>query len=428
MTLSCSSSPPLRWLFLDLNSYFASVEQQVRRELRGKPVAVVPMMSDATCAIAASFQAKKFGVKTGTNVGEAKRMCPGLQLVLADHSRYVAYHERIKAEIERHYPIEVVGSIDEMGLLLDRRHQDEKVAVDLARRIKQGLREKVGEVITCSIGIAPNRFLAKLASDIEKPDGLTVLHLHEMPHKIAHWKLTDLCGIGRRMEPRFYEAGIYSIEQLWAATSQQLHQIWGGVGGDRFWQELHGQDLGHFASNHSSIGHSHVLAPEFRNPVQARIVAKRLLSKAASRLRRTEYRASALSVSARAEGPVLRGEAHCQLSQPVSDTFTLMRHLDRLWPEVMQQIRGRRVKKISVTLHGLHSNAEPQQLELFPELQAEPPAALERQEKLSQIMDTLNQRYGRDSVALGFLPNQVKTFSGTKIAFDRIPDQEEFQE
>ncbi len=423
-----SSSPPLRWLFLDLNSYFASVEQQERPELRGKPVAVVPMISDATCAIAASAQAKKFGVKTGTNIGDARRMCPGLRLVVADHSRYVAYHERIKEEIERHYPVEVVGSIDEMGLLLDRRHQDEKVAVALARRIKQGIQAQVGEIITSSVGIAPNRYLAKLASDIEKPDGLTVLHLHDLPQKISHWKLTDLCGIGRRMEPRFYAAGIQTIEALWAATPQQLHHIWGGVGGDRFWHELHGEDLGHFATQHRSIGHSHVLAPECRHPTQAVIVAKRLLSKAASRLRRTDYRSQGLSLSVQTESPPLRGEAQCRLSQSISDTFTLMRRLDQLWLEVMLQIRWARVKKISITLHDLKSNSEPQQMELFPEMQAVQPATLSRHEALSQIMDKLNQRYGRDSIALGFLPDQVKSFSSTKIAFARIPENEEFQE
>ncbi len=421
------SSPALRWLFLDLNSYFASVEQQDKPHLRGKPVAVVPMLSDSTCAIAASYQAKKFGVKTGTNIGDAKRMCPGLILVEASHSLYVDYHERIKKEVERHYPIEVVASIDEMGLLLDSRHQDEAVAVALAKRIKRGITSNVGDLITCSVGIAPSRFLAKLASDIQKPDGLTVLHLHDMPGRIADWKLTDICGIGRRMEPRFHQAGIQTIEQLWAATSQQLHHIWGGVGGDRFWRELHGQDLGHFATQHSSIGHSHVLAPEFRKPSEAVIVAKRLLSKAASRLRRTDYRTRGLSLSVRTEERG-RGEAQVRLSQPVSDTFTLMQHLDQLWPQAMAQIGWTRVKKISVTLNDLQSCSEPQQMELFQELQPMQPAEQTRRETLSKIMDKLNQHYGRDSIALGFMPNQVKTFSGTKIAFSRIPEKAEFQE
>ncbi len=385
------------------------------------------MISDATCAIAASYQAKKFGVKTGTNIGDARRMCPGLILVEASHSLYVDYHERIKTEIELHYPIEVVGSIDEMGLLLDSRHQDETVAVALAKQIKAGIRKNVGDLITCSVGIAPSRFLAKLASDIQKPDGLTVLHLHNMPGRIADWKLTDICGIGRRMEPRFHAAGIQSIEQLWAATSQQLHHIWGGVGGDRFWRELHGQDLGHFATEHRSIGHSHVLAPEFRKPPEAVIVAKRLLSKVASRLRRTDYLTRGISLSIRAEDRA-RGDSYVRLPQPISDTFTLMHHLDLMWPDVMAQAGWVRVKKIAVTVHDLQSALEPQQMELFTELQPTPPADLIRREKLSKIMDKLNQHYGRDSIALGFMPNQVKTFSGTKIAFSRIPEKEEFQE
>ena len=422
-----ATAPVLRWLFLDLNSYFASVEQQMDERLRGRPVAVVPMMSDATCAIAASFEAKKWGVKTGTNIGDAKRLCPGLILVQADHARYVAFHEKIKEEIEHHYPIEVVGSIDEMGLLLDARHQEETVALDLARRIKAGLQKNVGECITCSIGIAPSKYLAKLASDLQKPNGLTVLHLRDMPAKISHWKLTDLCGIGKRMEPRFHAAGIRTVEQLWEASSQDLHQIWGGVCGDRFWRELHGQDLGHFATQHSSIGHSHVISPEFRKPPEAAIVAKRLLSKAASRLRRTEYRASSLSLYVQTEDR-RRGEAQMRLSQGVSDTFTLMQCLDQLWPQAMEQIRWGRVKKISVTLNQLQSTAAPQQMELFPELQPVQSDTQSRREKLSKIMDQVNQDYGRDSIALGFVPNQAKTFSGTRIAFSRIPEIAEFQE
>jgi DNA polymerase-4 len=156
-------------------------------------------------------------------------------------------------------------------------------------------------------------------------------------------------------------------------------------------------------------------------------VAKRLLSKAASRLRRTDYRTRGLSLSVRTEERG-RGEAQVRLSQPVSDTFTLMQHLDQLWPEAMAQIGWTRVKKISVTLNDLQSCSEPQQMELFQELQPMQPAEQTRRETLSKIMDDLNQHYGRDSIALGFVPNQVKTFSGTKIAFSRIPEKAEFQE
>lgn len=420
-------SPALRWLYLDLNCFFASVEQQERPELKGLPVAVVPMMSDSTCAIAASFEAKKFGIKTGTNIGDARRLCPDLVLVEASHGRYVEYHEKIKTEIERHYPIEVVASIDEVGLLLDSRHQNETVALDLARRIKAGLRDNVGECITCSVGIAPNRYLAKAASDFQKPDGLTVLRLEDMPEKLSHWKLTDLCGVGRRMEPRLHEAGIFTMDDLWNAAPEDLRHIWGGVGGDRFWHELHGEDLGHFATQTRSIGHSHVLAPEFRKPPEAVVVARRLLFKAASRLRREGFRTGAVSLGVRTEDRS-RGEADLRLPRHLSDTFSLMEVLDQLWPVVMGQVRWARVKKVAVTLHDLQAATTPEQLELFPELNPMKAEDVARRDKLSSVMDALNQRYGRDSIAIGFVPNQVKTFSGTKIAFTRIPDKEEFQE
>lgn len=423
---SPSTPAPLRWLFVDLNSYFASVEQQLRPELRGRPVIVVPVMSDHTSAIAASYQAKKFGVKTGTNVGDAKRMCPGIVLVEASHDRYVDFHHRIIDEIERHYPVQVIGSIDEMGCLLDSKRAVESEAVALARRIKKGLLDHVGEVITCSVGIAPNRYLAKVASDLTKPDGLEVVRSQDLPGRLQHLRLTDLPGIGRNMEPRLHQAGIRTFLDLWHAPPRTLHQVWGGIGGDRFWHQLHGGDLDDQPVVNRSIGHSHVLSPEFRQPPQAAIVSKRLLLKAASRLRRMGYRASGLSLSIRTEGPQ-RAEAH-QNFLPVSDSFALSKTLDVLWLRLMDQLGWPRVKKIGVTLHGLEATSAPQQLDLFPDLGSPIIADVQRRDRLSKIMDDLNQEYGRDSIALGFAPDEVKTFSGTKIAFTRIPDRQEFKE
>lgn len=423
---------PPRWLFVDLNSYFASVEQQERPYLRGRPVIVVPVMSDHTCAIAASPQAKKYGIKTGTNVGDAKRKCPGLALVEACHERYVDYHKRVKKEVQRHWPIQVVGSIDEVGLLLDDKRANEKDAVDLARRIKRGLRENVGEVITCSIGIASNRYLAKVASDLTKPDGLEVIRLEDLPGRLAHLKLTDLPGIGRRMEPRLTKLKIETFLDLWNAGPGVLHQAWGSVGGERFWRQLHGGDLdGDFDDLEEdapkSIGHSHVLSPEFRQPPEAAIVAQRLLLKTASRLRRAKHRACELYLSLRTENGA-KGKAHLRFP-PVSDSYALTKILKELWARALSQITGHRIKKIGVTLFGLESDTEPVQMDFLPMLGGNPLAAdVERRDRLSKIMDEINQDFGRDSIALGFAPDRVKTFSGTKIAFTRIPDLQEFKE
>ena len=190
---------PLRWLFLDLNSYFASVEQQLQPELRGRPVLVAPVMSDTTVAIAASVEAKRFGIRTGTPVWEAKRRCRELIITPARHDRYVAFHEAIVAEIWRHIPVTQVCSIDEVACRLMDNENSVAAATALARRIKAGIRAHVGDCLTASVGIAPNRLLAKLASDLHKPDGLVVLTADTLPHRLFDLPLTAIAGIGPRM-------------------------------------------------------------------------------------------------------------------------------------------------------------------------------------------------------------------------------------
>ena len=165
----------LRWLFFDLNSFFASVEQQERPELRGRPVAVVPSATDRTCAIAASYEAKAHGIKTGTKIYDAKTLCPDLVCVLARHDVYVDYHARVFAEVARHIPVDKVCSIDEGACRLSPPDQNAAAATTLAHQIKAGLKACIGPFVRCSIGIAPNMFLAKVATGMEKPDGLTIL-------------------------------------------------------------------------------------------------------------------------------------------------------------------------------------------------------------------------------------------------------------
>ena len=122
----------LKWLFLDLNSYFASVEQQHNPALRGKPVAVVPAMTDSTCAIAASYEAKAFGIRTGTKIYEAKKMCPSLICIQADHKKYVDYHHQIIAATERCLPVHKTWSVDEFDCLLLGREREPANAIALA--------------------------------------------------------------------------------------------------------------------------------------------------------------------------------------------------------------------------------------------------------------------------------------------------------
>src|SRR6516165_7843171 len=237
------SAPSLNWLFVDLNSYFASVEQQDRPELRGRPVGVVPMMADTTCCIAASYEAKAFGVRTGTIVADARRMCPEIVLVEGRHELYVEYHHRVVEAVESCLPVTAVCSIDEMACRLMGRERPLLAAIELARKVKARIRERVGEMLRSSVGLATNRYLAKVASDMEKPDGLVALPLDILPRALQGLNLRDLPGVGARTEKRLNERGIRTMDDLLALDCEQAGQLWGSVWGERLWHWLKGEDF-----------------------------------------------------------------------------------------------------------------------------------------------------------------------------------------
>jgi DNA polymerase-4 len=190
----------VEWLFLDLNSYFASVEQQERPELRGRPIGIVPLITEHTCCIAASYEAKAYGVKTGVSVEEAKQRCPHIQLVEARPKLYVEYHHRIVDAVNSCVPVTSVMSVDEMACRLMGRERALPNATTIAVDIKQSLRT-VGATLRCSVGLAPNRYLSKIASDLQAgwADGFF------SPRSAASSLLPEAVGLGGR-RPRHGEA------------------------------------------------------------------------------------------------------------------------------------------------------------------------------------------------------------------------------
>ncbi len=422
------SPSPLKWLYIDFNSYFASVEQQLQPHLRGKPVAVVPVATDSTCAIAASYEAKAFGVKTGTPIWEARQKCPDLICVLARHEAYVDFHHRAIDEINRHIPVTDVCSIDEMASRLMRNESSESASRAIALSIKAGIAANLGPWVKCSIGIAANRYLAKVATDIEKPDGLTVLMPDDVERRLMTLKPRDLPGIGANMERRLHAAGVLSMEDIWALDRRAMKAVWGGVVGERLWYNLRGFDLSDLPTKRSSIGHSHMLAPALRPPKQAINVARRLVLKACSRMRRMGYYATLVGFSARLEdGRRIYAESKCR---PAQDSTTFLDMLSLFWDVHIPVEKGVIVKKLSVVLSGLVADGAIQP-DLFDFPANNVPVRrqnIERQNRLSHALDHINHRFGRDSALIGMLPSQGRDFSGTKIAFTRIPDREEFLE
>ena len=226
---------------------------------------VAPVMTDSTSAIAASYEAKAFGIQTGTPIWEARKRCESLEVVQARPKVYVEVHHQIKAAVESCIPIDSVLSIDEVACKLDRVQVQPEVAKRLALNIKAAIRERVGDQLRCSIGIAATRLLAKLACDMQKPDGLVVLPPHKMPAPILQLELQDISGIGPNMLARLHRAGIYDMHQLWAADADRLKRIWGGINGLRFHASLHGISVAEAKTKSRSMSHQHVLAPEQRS-------------------------------------------------------------------------------------------------------------------------------------------------------------------
>jgi DNA polymerase-4 len=423
------------FLHIDLNSFFASVEQQLHSEYRGKPTAVTATMADTGTIIAASYEAKAFGVKTGTKVGEAKRLCPQILLAEGNHTTYAKYSHEIAAAVERVCPVAHTPSIDEMVCQLMGREQEPPRTRQIALAIKQAIKDDVGETLRCSIGMAPNRYLAKIASDMQKPDGLIGLLPSQLPRAIAHLELRDLPGVGARTEQRLNDKGIHTMAQLLSLDRNGMHALWDSVWGDRLYHWLRGGQTGDdgapIASDlQKSLGHSHVLGPEHRTPAGAWAVAHKLLHKAAMRLRMEHFHASTLAVTLKfaltreeaARAVKLKhhtsGIKHSAWAmeakfRPCRDTLTLLDALKGIWRERPDGPEHQRPFFVGVTMRNLLPDSE------VPQMLFEEPG---HRNELSATMDKLNLKFGHSTVHFaGMLP--ARDAAPTRIAFTQIPVQ-----
>lgn len=415
----------VNWLFLDMNSYFASVEQQVEPHLRGKPTAVVTVDADSTVCIAASYEAKAFGVTTGTPLGEARKKCPDLNVVVARHELYVEFHEKIKKAVEENcLHISKVVSVDEMECRLRGRDMQLANALELAQQVKRAI-YSVGDTLRCSVGLAPNRFLAKVASDLKKPNGLVTITPSQLPHILFSLQPRDLPGIGHQMEQRLLKQGIQTVEQLCQLDMDQMTQLWGSILGTRFWLKLRGSDFDERETKQSSMSHQHVLPPDLRTRDQACAVGKKLLHKAAVRLRQAKLFTGAMSIfvlfsKAQSKGddpsaywlhygrPVW--EAHLRFPS-CQDTMTLINVFQDAWKACPE----RRPVMVSVALLDLLPE-NMRNLTLFDEMYG-----AGKFDRVAQVMDSINAKYGSTTLYLGGI-HKVREAAPPRIAFTSIPD------
>jgi DNA polymerase-4 len=403
MELPLARENCLRWLFLDLNSYFASVEQAEDPNLIGKPVAVCPTQGESATIIAASYEAKAFGVRTGTKVGEAKRLCPQIVLTAGRPPLYVAYHNAVIKAVETVLPVDKICSIDEFRVRLLGEEREPEKAQNLARQLKQAIYDYVAPSMTCSIGIAPNAWLAKLATEFQKPDGLVTIHPEELPHRLNGLKLTEFPGINRRMQARLNARGVFTSDDLIALDPKALNIAFGSVIGERWYYLLRGYDLKVEHQTGKSLGHSHVLAPEMRTDQESRAVLLRLTHKACARLRSEGLWATQMTISV--TGRIRSWHAESRLA-PTQDAITLAPIIERLWAtrDFSQPT------KVGITFHGLKKSPDTT------------PSLFEEETKdlaeLGHAVDEVNNKFGKNSVFLASI-EKARNSASEKIAFNK---------
>jgi len=416
-------------LYIDFDCFFASVEQQLQPRLRDRPIGVLPFMSKATCIIAPSREAKRYGIKTGMRIKEALKLCPDLLFAPARHDVYVRLHHKIYQCIESCIHIDQACSIDEVVCTLLGRER--KNLENLAYRIRKILANEIGTYITCSMGFAANRLLSKIASDFEKPEGTVIWYPQQYAEQLFTLKLRDLPGIGRSMGRRLEIAKIHSVEQLYSMTAENLRTIWGSIEGERFWYSLHAYAIEPIPTSRGMFGHSRILSPENRNPQSARSCARLLTVKAARRLRRDKHTASRFGLSLRFENKLKWfGEEHFIFA---ADDHTFLNALTTLWANAMQDHDNNknkypyRIKQISVSIYQLNNSA-PAQGDLFSE-DKQTQQTQQEQEKwnnLTQTIDEIVNKYGNKAASLGVWEEPSGGYAGAKIAFGRIPDLSDF--
>jgi DNA polymerase-4 len=389
------------WTFVDMNSYFASCEQQDRPELRGRPVGVAPVMAETTCFIAASYEAKRYGIKTGTPVWEARKICPSIAVVEARPELYRRMHYQIVEAVNSVIPVETVLSVDEMVCKPWKNEATLADSLRLGQRIQDEIRLQVGEWMQCSVGIAPNAFLAKVASDFQKPRGLSVITPDDIPHKLYFLALTDWPGIAGGRAERFRKWDVHTTEQMYALPLKDMIQVFGGIEGERWWRSLRGETVALPPIKTWSVSHNTVIAPEHRTPDKAFAIACRNLEKAASRMRAGHYHAQAMQVDiVTADGPWRRRVTF----YPCNRTRRFIELLRELWtpPHLVPKSAGATfqnlVKDSDVTV-SLFDNFD--------------------QPNIDEVIDRLNQKFGPGCIVSGSALPAKEYLSHVRIPFGK---------
>jgi DNA polymerase-4 len=280
-------------IHLDMDSYFASVEQQANPRLRGRPIGVSGKPHNRSIMVAASREAKQAGVASGMPIWEARRLCPEIEIVPGKSARYVTVTKRFLSILKAYTSILEIFSIDEVFMDVTQEAHRYGGPAAMAYSIKEAFRRELGDYITCTIGIAANKTLAKLIVKTRKPDGIAILRDQDVPTLLERTPTGDICGIGRRIESRLAKVGIHSLAELGRTPKWYLKREFGVYG---LFLKLVGQGRDPTpvipytqVAPVKSVGNSKTIPPRLRSFDTALLVLRGLCDKVGRRLRKLNY-------------------------------------------------------------------------------------------------------------------------------------------
>lgn len=416
-----NNAPPTV-MHIDLNSCFASVEQQANYLLRGKPIAVGAYITPGGCILAASYEAKKYGVETGMRVSDGRNLCPGLIILGSDPPKYRFINRQFLSLFREYTPEVFVKSIDEMILVLtgtpalrvrtERGMSVQEGMKDIALEIKQRINSEIGDSLRVSIGIAPNRYLAKIASGMEKPNGLTVIDKTNILDQLSRFtSVEELNGIKKGYGARLRLHAITTPLQFYRASILTLKAAFRSINGYYWWLRLHGWEADDYQFKTKSIGHSYALyLPYETDDIRLQQILCQLSEKMARRMRRNGYQAEGIHI-----GLFYRDWRYWHKGKKLAERMYSGTDLFHSAMTLLREAPNKPVRTIDVSCHYL-APLELRQQSMFTDDN--------RKRSLARAVDVIQDRWGDFSVMPGLMLNMPNKILD-RIAFGSIKEMEE---
>lgn len=403
---------PSTLMHIDLNSCFATIEQQANPLLRGRPIAVAAYNSPRGCILAPSIEAKKLGIKTGMQVKEGRLICPHLQILEPDPWKYRNIHIQLRDLISQYTTDFSPKSIDEFIANFEGFSSFKLGMLQIGKEIKEKIKKEIGEWLTVSIGIGPNRFLAKLAANLKKPDGLEEINYQNYSQIYSRLSLVDLNGIKNANAIRLNNKGVFTVNDFYNASIDKLQSAFQSILGYYWYLRLRGWEIDDVDFGRKSFGNMYSLPMSVSQPEQISPILHKLVEKSSYRMRRAGYSAGGVHVALLyRDHSFWHHGAVCH--QQLFSANDIYKHAYKI---MVSSPYRQVVANLSVSLFNL-KKTDFSQLDLFNEMT--------KKINLSNAIDKIKERWG-DFIITPAMMLGTEDKIPDRVAFGNIKELEQF--